>query len=42
MCPSLGLDRGAWPELAHQFEDSDARAQVLRESDAFLHKSLNC
>lgn len=30
-----------WPDLDHQLEDSDARAEMLRKSDAFLHKSMN-
>ncbi len=30
-----------WPDLDHQLEDSDAREEMLRKSDAFLHKSMN-
>jgi dipeptidyl aminopeptidase/acylaminoacyl peptidase len=29
-----------WDKLDHQLEDSDARAQMLRQSDAFLTKSF--
>ncbi len=30
-----------WPDLDHQLEDSTAREEMLRKSDAFLHKSMN-
>ena len=30
-----------WPDLDHQLEDSEARAQMLRKSDAFLRRALN-
>jgi dipeptidyl aminopeptidase/acylaminoacyl peptidase len=29
-----------WDNLDHQLEDSDARAQMLGKSDAFLRKAL--
>jgi dipeptidyl aminopeptidase/acylaminoacyl peptidase len=29
-----------WDNLDHQLEDSDARAQLLRQSDAFLMKTF--
>lgn len=30
-----------WPDLDHQLDDSNAREEMLRKSDAFLHKSMN-
>ncbi|HEV7356792.1 MAG TPA: prolyl oligopeptidase family serine peptidase, partial [Steroidobacteraceae bacterium] len=29
-----------WPDLDHQLEDSAARAEMLRKSDAFLRKVM--
>jgi acetyl esterase/lipase len=29
-----------WEELDHQLEDADARAEILRKSDAFLRKAI--
>jgi dipeptidyl aminopeptidase/acylaminoacyl peptidase len=30
-----------WPDLDHQLEDSEARAEMLRKSDAFLRRALS-
>ncbi|HTV50507.1 MAG TPA: prolyl oligopeptidase family serine peptidase, partial [Steroidobacteraceae bacterium] len=29
-----------WPDLDHQLDDSQARTQMLRKSDAFLRQAL--
>jgi dipeptidyl aminopeptidase/acylaminoacyl peptidase len=29
-----------WDNLDHQLDDSDARAQMLRKSDAFLRQAM--
>jgi len=30
-----------WPDLDHQLNDSAARAEMLRKSDAFLRRAMS-
>jgi dipeptidyl aminopeptidase/acylaminoacyl peptidase len=42
-CAAAGVhcDLVTWPDLDHYLEDSAAREEMLRKSDAFLRQSLS-